>query len=214
MPARKIPMNHLVVTGKSVGRNRMVAFEGDLEPDFYLCLRFDPDVKDFEEQPVTLRYTAPNGRQYNYTPDVRITYHSARPAALIEIKPMQSLVKDAAKLEPKFAEARRYAEARGEVFEVRTELDIRTPCLYNLRFLEVYDRLNPSEAQVAAVLEAVRSIADATPSAVLESIADTPEQRDRIVPILWHLVIHRRILVDLDVPLTMSSALSLSGGQV
>lgn len=212
MPARKIPMNHLVVTGKSVGRDRMVAFEGDLEPDFYLCLRFDPDVKDFEEQPVTLRYTAPNGRQYNYTPDVRITYNSARPASLVEIKPTQSLLKDAAKLEPKFAEARRYAEARGEVFEVRTELDIRTPRLYNLRFLEVYDRLGPSESQVAALLEAFRLVADATPNAVLASIAQTPEERDRIVPTLWHLVIRRRILANLDVRLTMSSPLSLPGG--
>jgi TnsA endonuclease N terminal len=213
MPSRKIPMNHLVVTGKSVGRTRMVGFEGDLERDLYLLLRFDPDVADFEEQPVTLRYTALNGREYNYTPDVRVTFRSSRPITVIEVKPSRTLQEDAAELEPKFAAAHNHTNARGEVFEVWTEREIRTPRLKNLEFLEVYDRLHPNEPDRDALLEAVRSLARPTPRSVLDCVAVSAEARDRITPTLWHLVLKARIRADLDLPLSMSSRLSLSTTQ-
>ena len=54
MPVRKIPKNHLMVTGgySSSKNTEIDAFESLLEKDYLLLLDFDESVRSFEVQPV------------------------------------------------------------------------------------------------------------------------------------------------------------------
>lgn len=68
MPVRKIPKNHLVVTGAFPSRKnaKMRGFESPLEKEFMLLLEFDSSVASFEEQPLTIQIP---GIPRGYTPD-------------------------------------------------------------------------------------------------------------------------------------------------
>lgn len=74
MPVRKIKKSYRQVTGvlSSKKNNRMVASESTLERDLYLILDFDPMVKFFEEQPVSIPYVLSNDKKSRYTPDCLI----------------------------------------------------------------------------------------------------------------------------------------------
>ena len=56
VPVRKIPKNHLVVTGgyASAKVDRLVEFESLLEKEYMLLLDFDDTVDRYEEQPVRI----------------------------------------------------------------------------------------------------------------------------------------------------------------
>ena len=90
MPSRKIPKNHLFVTGAyaSSKSDVMIGFESLLEKEYMLLLDFDPTVEKYVEQPVTLPVP---GKSRRYTPDLLVTFRENStghrpPAQLIEIK--------------------------------------------------------------------------------------------------------------------------------
>jgi hypothetical protein len=57
MPVRKIPKNHLGVTGAYSSRKNpgVDEFESLLEREFFMLLDFDTQVEGFEAQPVRVR---------------------------------------------------------------------------------------------------------------------------------------------------------------
>jgi len=69
MPVRKIPKNHLMVTGgySSSKNTEIDAFESLLEKDYLLLLDFDESVRSFEVQPVHIPVP---GVPRGYVPDV------------------------------------------------------------------------------------------------------------------------------------------------
>lgn len=76
MPVRKIPKNYRFLTGvfggtKNVGK---ASFESPLERDLQILLEFDPDILEYEAQPVRIPRTDGKGRARFFTPDVRIVY--------------------------------------------------------------------------------------------------------------------------------------------
>lgn len=73
MPVRKIPKNHLVVTGSFASRKnaQMDGFESLLEKEYMLLLDFDEHVERFEVQPVTIPVP---GVPKGYTPDVLVYF--------------------------------------------------------------------------------------------------------------------------------------------
>ena len=110
MPVRKIPRNHLVVTGRlaSAKAERMIDFESLLEKDYMLLLEFDDEVEIFEEQPVNI---AVQGVPRGYTPDLLVHFkaHLHRPPQLVEVKPRSYLEKYAEEYAAKFAAAKAIA---------------------------------------------------------------------------------------------------------
>ena len=76
MPTRKIKKSYRQVTGvlSSPKNNRMIASESTLERDLYVLLDFDPLVKTFEEQPITISYSMSGGKKSRYTPDCLINF--------------------------------------------------------------------------------------------------------------------------------------------
>ncbi len=73
MPVRKIPKNHLVVTGSfaSSKNPHMDEFKLLLEKEYMLLLDFDEHVERFEAQPVTIPVP---GIPKGYTPDVLVYF--------------------------------------------------------------------------------------------------------------------------------------------
>lgn len=218
MPVRKIPKNHLVVTGgfASEKNDRLLGFESLLEKDYMTLLEYDDTVKSFEEQPVRIPVTAKGRRLSPYVPDVLVNFHpgrggKVRKSLLVEVKPTRYLIKHAEKYKPKFAAAKAYAAERGWQFQIATEKEIRSPLLNNLKFLREYHRFSPSTQEIAPVLEAVKAVgSNCTFSVLLDRLCgDDTGHRLRVIPIVWHLVATRLLRTDLNVPLTDQTAISL-----
>lgn len=108
MPVRKIPKNHLFVTGRhaTLGSAEMVEFEATLERDHMLLLDADSSVASYEAQPVRIPLPGKS-----YVPDLLVNFHPdadgvLRPSELVEVKPQAFLDRYAEDYAPKFAAAK------------------------------------------------------------------------------------------------------------
>lgn len=211
MPVRKIPKNHLVVTGcyASATTKEMMEFESLLEKEHMLLLDFDPDVEDLEEQPVRIPVL---GVPAGYVVDLTIRFRpdSGRSTELVEVKPKSYLEKNAAHYEPKFNAAHRYCEERGWKFVIRTEDDIRTPRLQNLKFLRSFRNRVISEEQRDRIRTLMKAAGGYCSS---EGLLNALEAQDREVwlPVIWSMVLTGDLVTDLDdmpvdVPLWIAEA--------
>lgn len=203
MPSRKIPKNHLVVTGAyaSSKSDVLIGFESLLEKDYMMLLDFDPTVEKYVEQPVTIPVP---GRSRRYTPDLLVTFREDAtghrpPAQLIEVKTTADLTRKAEELQPKFAVAEKYAADRGWIFLTKTELDIRTQRLANLKFLRRYRNLSPTPEEEAGVLARLQVLGGtAELQSLLDMLGATPEEQAQWTPVLWNLMVRNRILFNID----------------
>lgn len=209
MPVRKIPKNHLIVTGgfSSQKSDRMIGFESLLEKDYMLLLDFDPTVANYEEQPI--RIPVPKVPQ-GYVIDLKVNYHS-RPTELVEIKTQSDLDKHAQKYAPKFEAAHIYCAERGWRFVIQTEQDIRTPRLSNLKFLRRYRTVQPEVQQREAVLRCMaQSGGQSTSDELLDQLG--PNQREDWLPVLWSMLLRGDLIADMDTLLPPNVPLRLKGG--
>lgn len=204
MPVRKIPKNHLVVTGGySSSKNTQIdAFESLLEKDYLLLLDFDKSVRSFEVQPVIVPVP---GVSRGYVPDVLVHYHpdpssglEPKPS-LVEIKDTSDLVRNASKYANKFECATRFAQERGWEFKIVDQNEIRTPRLANLKFLREYRNIKPSAQEVDRVWQHV----GATPRShhdVLDHLAQTDDDRLFWLPIIWSMLLTGHLATDMNEP--------------
>lgn len=214
MPVRKIPKNYLGVTGgfSSQKNGRMLGFESLLEKDYFILLEYDERVASFEEQPVAIPL---GGKTKSYVPDVVIHYRppiSARQAKpyLVEVKTTQDLEKNQAKYARKFSVAKKWAADRGWVFKTRSEKDIRCLRLDFLKFLREYHCIDPDAADIATVTGALAHLGGAASyKTLLDALSLDDQTRLQLIPVVWHLVAVRRLMVDLDQPVTDEVLISL-----
>jgi TnsA endonuclease N terminal/TnsA endonuclease C terminal len=218
MPVRKIPKNHLLVTGGYSSRKNpeMDPWESILEKEFLLLQDFDDTVEKFETQPV--RIPVP-GVPRGYVPDVLVWFLPdpdtglVRRPWLVEVKHSSDLKRNELKYAPKFAAARQYAEGMGWDFEIVEESQIRTPRLENLKFLRAYRNIAPSEEDVQRVLEFIGD--DETSSlALLETLAPTAEEQLYWLPIIWSMLLTRHLVTDLDQSFSNDVPLRRTGDNV
>jgi hypothetical protein len=204
MPVRKIPKNHLFVTGGFSSRKNstMAGFESPLEKDYMLLLEFDNRVASFEEQPLTIPVP---GIHKGYTPDLLVRFHShqitgdCRPPALVEVKHSDDLEKNKDKYAKKFERARNFVDERGWEFEIVTEKEIRIPRLRNLKFLREYRNISPSLGECSRILKTVIRMGNtASVQDLLEELCPDQEQRLRLLPVIWHMVVIQHLVLDLD----------------
>lgn len=209
MPVRLIPKNYRNVTGivaetKAIGQPR---FESTLERDFLHLLEFSPDVSRYEVQPVTIEWRDRTGQPRSYTPDVWVEFRDdlAMKPWLCEVKYRSDIKKDWAALHPKFRRGIRHAKSVDAQFRVVTEVEIRTPFLYNAKFLLPF-RCRPRPlAEIDAVLEALQRRGRMSVEDLLKGFsADSWEQAEWL-PTVWHLVANLRVGADLDIKLTQAS---------
>lgn len=206
MPVRKIPKNHLFVTGgfSSQKVGQQLGFESILEKELMLLLEFDANVEQFEEQPVKV---AVPGVMQGYVPDLLIQYRGEHPTELVEVKTQAYLDRYATEYAPKFAAAESYCEERGWRFVKYTEQDIRTPRLSNLKFLRRYRNIQPTPDEVNQVLSRLPANGQSSTEAILATFA--PEERETWLPVLWHMVLTRQLLTNLDAELPVDVPVQL-----
>jgi TnsA endonuclease N terminal/TnsA endonuclease C terminal len=216
MPVRKIPKNHLVVTGAFASRKNaeMRGFESLLEKEFMLLLEFDSSVASFEEQPLTIPVP---GIPRGYTPDFLVRYHADHVTQeeqrfeLVEIKSSDDLRRNAEKYSRKFENATRFANDRGWDFRIATEKDIRTPRLANLKFLREYRNILPMPEQCNRITEIVRTPhARTSVEALLDQLGAEEYDRLNHLPTIWHMVVAGQLKVDLDSPLGNDTLLAVN----
>lgn len=215
MPVRTIPKNYRHLTGqlRSLKIGRSVAFESPLERDAFLLFDFDPGVTAFDEQPVRVEYTDPEGCARTYTPDVLVTL-SPQPGAALDRRPVLAEVKSISDLREhgrefaaRFRAARQLAKERDWRFHVLTEREIRSPLTTNVLFLSRFAGSGIRDAEVLdRVRDAVAGGAHPTVGALLDALSDDVAL-DVATDALWHLVAMRQVFVDLSVPLTVASQL-------
>jgi hypothetical protein len=214
MPVRKIPKNHLVVTGrhassKSIGN---ADFEALLEAEHLILLDFDRSVRSYEVQPVRIPVPA---KGTSYVPDALAHFHpkssgASRASELIEVKPEALLKKYRADFKPKFEAAHAFAEDHGWRFVIKSERDIRIPRLDNLKFLRRYRSIHVESDDLEWITRRLAEVGGHASEAQLIG-ADVVGAEDRLrrLPALWHLVVSGRLVVNLDEPLRNDTQISL-----
>lgn len=213
MSVRKIPKNHLCVTGSFASRKngQMGGFESLLEKEYMLLLDFDEDVAGFEEQPVTIPLP---GVAKGYTPDVLVFFRAdhttglVRAPLLTEVKHSDDLKKNVEKYAPKFAAAQQYAAERGWKFQLTTEQEIRTPRLANLKFLREYRNIKPTDDDCNRIIGSVRDQgACISVCRLLDHLGTDEDVQLYWLPIIWNMVLTRRLIANLDATLNNGTML-------
>ncbi len=217
MPVRKIPKNHLFVTGAYSSRKSKVMdpFESLLEKDYLLVLDFDDTVESFEVQPVRIPV---KGISRGYVPDVLVKFRpdsesgEIRKPLLAEVKRSDFLEKHAADYAPKFAAAHAYADPLGWEFRTVDEKEIRLPRLANIKFLREYRNVEPLEPDCLRVLHVLEEQQGHSSSErILGHLASTDEERLYWLPVIWSMLFKRRLQTDLDTPFGGDVELRLPG---
>ena len=217
MPARTVPKNYRNVTGRVYNSRTRAssAFESTLERDYFLLLDFDPTVEYYEEQPVTIKYRDSSDALHRYTPDVFIRYcntadHVPPPrSVLAEVKYRDDLRQNWIEYKTRFKAARRYARERDWCFRLMTEREIRTPFLENVKFLRQYRELAVDTEHQRVLLQILAQQRVMDVDGLLKEMTAERWQQAQLLPVLWHLVAHRRIVVNLQQRLTRRSCLWL-----
>lgn len=221
MPVRKIPKTYGSLSGESVSQklNRTTSFESSLERDLFALLEFDPNIVYYEEQPIKIEYFDSEQKLRSYTPDILIVYKNeevspyGKTHILGEVKYRANLFSNWKELKPKFKAARKLCKRRNWLFNIFTEVEIRTPYLKNVRFLLPYKNkhydLNAENCE--SLLNLLKNYESIKVSQLLDKYAHNETERLQIIPQLWHLLATGKIYADLNLPLTMSSKIWLSG---
>ncbi len=178
--------------------------ESALERDFVTLTSFlDPDAS-IVSQPITLTFRDP-ARTRRYTPDF-LVQHKVAPAELIEVKYRADLHANWKRLKPAFVIARDWAREHQAVFRIATERSIRSATLDNAKRLLPL-RIAPVDVRVAdLVLSATRLARGTTFGGVLAAL---PVSRERGLATVWRLIARGVLRVDLTVPITFDSRLSV-----
>lgn len=212
MKARKVPKSYRNLTGNvtSIKSGQAIAFESGLESDFYALLDMDIYVTSFQDQPVKIEYIDAAGTKRHYTPDTLVVHRTdidggPQETWLCEVKYRNDLFEDWKKLKPKFKAARAFAKKRGWVFKVVTEVEIRTPALWNAKFLKVFKKYPFNDEMESRVQYEVQVQKLATVRKILEGISNEKWEQAKYTPYLWKRIGDRSIAADLDVKLSMNS---------
>ena len=215
MPVRIIKPNYRNITAavSSSKTKRSAMAESSLERDFLITLDFDVNVKFFEEQPLTLKFTDHDGDARSYTPDMYVEYRSdiapanRRKPLLCEIKYRSDLFAGWHLFKPKFKAARAYARGQGWEFRIYTEVEIRCPYLDNAKFLRSYMKHETNWEHYEILTGLLKDLRQACPTQVLLAYSEDRWKQAEILTSLWHLIAKRIIRTDLTLPLTMNSDL-------
>ena len=79
-----------------------------------------------------------------------------------------------------------------------------------LKFLREYHCIDPDAADIASVTGALAYLGGAASyKTLLDALSRDDETRLQLIPVIWHLVAVRRLIVDLDQPVTDEVLISL-----
>lgn len=213
---RVIPIQNRSVSGRFYSRknNRLVDYESTLERDYFYALEFDEHVVRYEEQPfgVIGHY---NGRKVTYHPDVIVLMNNSEKPLIIEVKYLSDLdatdKKD--KIINKLNEMDKWAKKNGATHQLMTEKEIRNIRLNNQKFLYGYIEPRRRDAffqeKIYHLLNFEKQLRAVD---IVDAYSSDEMIKAEIIPTIWHMLVNKKLLTDLDVPLTMYSILEVNNG--
>lgn len=212
---RRIPPGHRSITGVLPSRypSGHLPFESKLEMDFLTLLQIDIGIHDVVTQPRTLELLV-EGQARNYTPDVLVTWHGARPypfaqrQVMFEVKPLSVLREKHASLGPKYRAAKRYLARQGIGFRVVTERTIRTPRLANAELIAPVMLLPQDRDMMRRVRALIRHQGSKTLGEVRRQLEAEGAIRGAILEATYELIGLGRLQCDLDELITDNSVLN------
>lgn len=218
--ARKIGLGRRSLTGFMTSGQKVEGlgpFESSLERDYFVLLEFDRRVLAWHPQPFRLDVPAGSGkRARRYTPDVAVEYakipdgQDLDRVELCEIKYRDELKNKWHDLKPLLKVGVRHARSQGWRFRICTEVEIRTPRLWNAKFLLPYGRQGASGEDIARLALNLEAFGPGTPSTLLGRCQADPTERGRLLTVLWHMAAIGLIEFDVDNKLNMNSQIRLS----
>lgn len=202
MSVRRIPKNHIHVTGRHAALKSEgdADFESLLEAEHLLLLDHDLSVRKYDVQPVVIPVVSvPRG----YVPDALVEFRPNEDGVipnpeLREVKSSLDLEKNATKYAAKFEAALAYCEQRGWSFRIITEKDIRVPRLANVKFVRAYENQEHPPCMVSEVLKRMADMGPTDSLMLLNRLSSDLDQQLQWLPVIWHLVAKRKIDVDWD----------------
>ncbi len=211
---RKIRPTRRSVSGVYAFRGETpIAFESTLERDFLIKAEFALDVLDVIPQPVQIPFIHPNGQTFIYTPDFLVYFRLGThklgdypKPVLVEVKPQNEWRKHWRQWLSKWKAARRYAQQQGWIFHIHDESRIQGQALSNIRFLDVYKRMQFPIEESRWVIENLQSMGIASIDYLL-SRHFMGIYRDRGMAHIWHLVATRQLECDINRPLNQFTEL-------
>ena len=215
MSMRTIPPGHRSITGAlpSLYSLTPLQYESKLERDFLMLMEIEWWLVAIDTQPVTIEVEVA-GKGRTYTPDVLVTWHPdcAHPfrthQVFFEVKPMEVLKKDFAKLAPKYKAARRHFRRLGMDYKVVTDRAIRVPRLANALKIVPASRTSASEPLFEAICDALLAHPYEMTFGRLRDLLETEGfMRGAIVDGVYNLIGSGRIHCDLHTELTATSSL-------
>lgn len=202
MSVRRIPKNHIHVTGRHAALKSEgdADFESLLEAEHLLLLDHDPSVRKYGVQPVVIPVV---GVPRGYVPDALVEFRPDEDGVipnpeLREVKSTLDLEKNATKYAAKFEAARAYCEQRGWSFRIITEKDIRVPRLDNVKFVRAYENQAHPPRMVTEVIKRMSDMGPTDSLTLLKSLCSDLDEQLQWLPVIWHLVAKRKIDVDWD----------------
>jgi hypothetical protein len=181
--------------------------------DLLTLLNFDLNVLHYQQQPVQIKYRDSEGRQRAYTSELLITYRTDiipakwMPPLLCEVRCREDLFQNWTELKPKLRAARAFARKRKWQFQILTEPQIRTPYLYNARFLLPYRQLDINWEHADLLMDTLHELRVADPQTLLVACSASQTHRLELLSSLWHLVSLKWVGADLTERLTMRHVL-------
>lgn len=214
-PARKIGLGRRALSGlmpsEKNSETSPARFESALERDFFVLLEFNVDVLRWDAQPIRLDL---GGELGTYVPDVLVTF--VGPSRLVsdtrhilyEVKYREDLGKNWPKLKPRYRAAIRFARAHGWSFKIITEREIRTPLLWNAKFLLPYQNDTVEDVDCVRLMSKLAELtrdSESTPAGLLKACSSDRLVQAGLLSTLWYLVANRRVATDLRFQLSMQS---------
>ena len=209
MPIRKIPKNFRNVTGVAASRKAVgpAQFESTLERDFLALLEFSLEVEHFEVQPLKIEWRDAQDTSRSYTPDVLVRFKPElnRKPWLCEVKYRADIKKHWVELRPKLRQGVHLARQNGWRFLLITEVEVRTTLLENVRFLTSFKTRDIADSESAQLLKQLQVACTSTPAALVQILSSDRQPQAEWLPVLWHLIAHHRVGIDLELMLKMES---------
>lgn len=215
-PARKIGLGRRVLSGlpwnQKFGADTYTHLEASLKRDFFVLLEFNNEVSGWDPQPVKIKVPG----EHPFVPDVLVHWFGedqnpiTGDKTLYEVKYREDLKRRWEELRPRYRSAARFARRRGWKFRVVTEEHIRTPVLYNAKFLLPYLQDPPDERDTLQLLHAMEVMGETTPEELLAACSSDTWTRARLVTTLWRMVATRLVGADFSHPLNIKTAIWLN----
>lgn len=201
-PVRKIGIQSRSMTGTRPDGNR---YESALERDFMMLVEGDPEYRSYQYQPVWVDYVNPTtGKASRYPPDGLVEWITDRRPLLVEVKYREDCAGNWREFRAKFRAAKAFAASKGWDFEVVTEEDIRSPRLFNLRFLAAYKKRTVDPKTRRAIM-AVLSKAAISVDVLTVELGSQGIDRDSTVSTCWALVSTGHLQIEWSVGITKNT---------